>query len=480
MNGATLSYTPAANFFGTETFVYSMQDGLGTVTQATVTVTVTAQNDNPSVDSDSFAVTVDSVDNPLDVLANDSILPDAGESLSISNVSAPNLGGSVQIAAGGTSLMYTPPAGVEGVETFTYTVTDGNGGSAQGNVTINIQPEVIEPIVNFILEFTDENGDPIEAVDVGDNFQLRVSVQDARTVNPQGVFSAYLDVLYGGSANPMITGGIEFNDDVYDSIQKGSTATDGLIDELGALAGLDPLDTGDPILLATIPMTATSGGMITATSDPADQNPPNETTVYGLGRVLDNSEVVFGTDTLTVNGAVTGTAPFMNPSNPLDVNADSIVSPVDALLIINELDNGGGVLTGSISRNNFGAPNALPSYIDTNGDNILSPVDAVLVINELDRDIIAAAPLGIVAIADINGERSTDEITTDTSEKEAKVTSETFAEQEETDRLPSWNGSVQRSSQNVRQANLDQAWADGVDDIFGDELAEDIRDVWNS
>jgi len=45
-DGKTVNYTPAANFFGTETFTYTASDTAGEKS-ATVTVTVTGANDNP-------------------------------------------------------------------------------------------------------------------------------------------------------------------------------------------------------------------------------------------------------------------------------------------------------------------------------------------------------------------------------------------------------------------------------------------------
>ena len=64
---------------------------------------------------------------------------------------------------------------------------------------------------------------------------------------------------------------------------------------------------------------------------------------------------------------------FQNPIEPLDVNLDRHVSPVDALAIINELN----------------APNTqvvhVGSLLDTSGDRILAPVDALGVINSLNN-----------------------------------------------------------------------------------------------
>ena len=70
--------------------------------------------------------------------------------------------------------------------------------------------------------------------------------------------------------------------------------------------------------------------------------------------------------------------PKHNPLASVDVNNDGQVSPLDALLVINNLNVKGSrsVLSEAIS-----AP-----YVDTSGDNQVSPLDALLVINYLNHN----------------------------------------------------------------------------------------------
>lgn len=63
----------------------------------------------------------------------------------------------------------------------------------------------------------------------------------------------------------------------------------------------------------------------------------------------------------------------MNLANPLDVNLDDAVSPIDALIVINLLNNHGQL---TIQTNYKG---------DTNGDGQISPLDALIVINGLNK-----------------------------------------------------------------------------------------------
>ena len=72
-----MSYTPDADFFGTDTFTYTISDGNGGTDTATVTVTVTNVNDDPVANDDAATVTEDSGGNAINVLANDSDAADA-------------------------------------------------------------------------------------------------------------------------------------------------------------------------------------------------------------------------------------------------------------------------------------------------------------------------------------------------------------------------------------------------------------------
>ncbi len=68
---------------------------------------------------------------------------------------------------------------------------------------------------------------------------------------------------------------------------------------------------------------------------------------------------------------------WQNPRLALDVNADTFISPIDALLIINKLNDP------TFQRNLPLGSFVAPPYLDTNGDEQVSPLDALLVINHL-------------------------------------------------------------------------------------------------
>ncbi|MDB6177046.1 Ig-like domain-containing protein [Paracoccus sp. Z330] len=130
----TISYVPNANFNGTDSFLYEVTDEHGATDTARVTVNVAAQNDAPEAVNDSgFTVTNGNMlmIDIADLLANDSDID--GDALSISNLSNVSNGSAMIV---GDQIHFT--ADGEGAGGFSYTLSDGNGGQDQANVSINI------------------------------------------------------------------------------------------------------------------------------------------------------------------------------------------------------------------------------------------------------------------------------------------------------------------------------------------------------
>jgi VCBS repeat-containing protein len=138
--GVALTYTPAAGFVGTDTFSYSVTDGLGGTGTAQVTVKVgflTVNGDIFSVAFDDPGKTTDDGTVALDVLANDNVLQGGNGQLVITGVSPSSAAiGTIGVTPGGATLTFDPAAGVTGQSNFTYTVSDGGGRSATGTVTV--------------------------------------------------------------------------------------------------------------------------------------------------------------------------------------------------------------------------------------------------------------------------------------------------------------------------------------------------------
>ena len=104
-SNGTITYTPAANYNGPDSFTYAIADGRGASATATVSVTVTAVNDGPQAAGDA-AITTQDTAVTVAVLANDTDVD--GDGLVVTDVSAAGHG-SVSINADGTSPIHRKP-----------------------------------------------------------------------------------------------------------------------------------------------------------------------------------------------------------------------------------------------------------------------------------------------------------------------------------------------------------------------------------
>ncbi|MGX9462715.1 Ig-like domain-containing protein, partial [Shewanella sp. A14] len=139
LDNQMISYIPAMDFIGTDILVYSVSDGNGGTGSSTLTVTVVANR--APIAQDDTASTDDKTTLILDVLMNDT---DAdNQTLSVIAVSAQQ--GSVMIE--NNKIRYNPITGFDGIDTVSYTISDGEGGQATANVIVTVkayQAQVVE------------------------------------------------------------------------------------------------------------------------------------------------------------------------------------------------------------------------------------------------------------------------------------------------------------------------------------------------
>jgi len=135
-------YTPSPGFTGVDSFTYTISDGLSE--EDAVAIVEVFVNALPTAGDDDFPTIVqNSVDNVLNVLIND-YDDDNGDLLTITEMSDP-ANGTATIDDNGTPsdptddvILYTPLPGYVGSDSFTYDISDGNGGTATGTVTITV------------------------------------------------------------------------------------------------------------------------------------------------------------------------------------------------------------------------------------------------------------------------------------------------------------------------------------------------------
>ena len=151
--------------------------------EASDPVTATPVNTTPTAVDDATP-TAEGTAVDIDVVANDTDLE--GDTLQVTSVTIPSNGTAVIKPGSATTITYTPNSSFHGSDSFTYVVSDGNGGTDTGTVTVTVtavddEPANRSPRFNEGLNTTrtvPENaevgmavGDPVNARD-SDNDRL--------------------------------------------------------------------------------------------------------------------------------------------------------------------------------------------------------------------------------------------------------------------------------------------------------------------
>lgn len=133
-----VNYIPNANFCGSDTVQYRVQDSGGLSDVGLVTITVSCVNDGPSAQPDTVTINEDSTNNVINVLANDNAGP-ANENQGLTITSATASNGTATIVNGSPmTISYTPVANACGTFTINYTVQDDGGLTSSSIVTVNV------------------------------------------------------------------------------------------------------------------------------------------------------------------------------------------------------------------------------------------------------------------------------------------------------------------------------------------------------
>ncbi|MBW7990264.1 MAG: tandem-95 repeat protein [Planctomycetes bacterium] len=140
----SIRYTPNADFSGTDSFTFKVNDKTADSNAATISITVMAANDKPNAQDDKVSTREDSPISVIDVLTNDT--DKDSDSLSVTAFTQ-GKNGSVDINTDNT-LSYTPKANFNGNDSFTYTVCDGKGGTDKATVNVRIKEVNDAPTAN--------------------------------------------------------------------------------------------------------------------------------------------------------------------------------------------------------------------------------------------------------------------------------------------------------------------------------------------
>jgi hypothetical protein len=138
-NNGTVTYTPAADYNGTDTFTYTANTADGTAETATVTVTVGAVQDA----FDDTLTTSEDTAGTVNVLANDTF----GAGKTVTGVTN---GAHGTVTNNNGTLTFTPVADYFGIDTFTYTATSATGIAETATVSVMVAAVNDAPVLHDV------------------------------------------------------------------------------------------------------------------------------------------------------------------------------------------------------------------------------------------------------------------------------------------------------------------------------------------
>jgi len=277
-----LTYTPAANYSGSDSFTFKVNDGKADSSVATVSVSVTAVNDVPVANGQSVAVVEDTA-KPITLVGSDV----EGSTLSYTILTAPSKGTLSGVAP---SLIYTPAANLTGADGFTFRVNDGTADSPAATVSINISPLNDAPIAQSQAVSTLE--------DIAKSITLAASDVDGDALTYTVVAAPVNGTLTGTAPNLTYRPATNFNGNDSFTFK----ANDGTV------------DSGNATVLISIGAVNDAPTAI-AQSVGTDRNVAAPVTLSGAD--VDGDRLTFAVATQPTKGTLSGTAPNLTytPNN---------------------------------------------------------------------------------------------------------------------------------------------------------------------
>ncbi len=359
------TYTPAANYFGPDSFSYTVSDGHGGTDTATVNVTVTPVNDDPNAVNDSLTTSEDTASAPLNVLANDTDID--GGTLTVTTLTPTAAHGTVSCTAAGLCT-YTPAANYNGPDSFTYSISDGNGGTDTATVNVTVTPvndvpnavddvlstsEDTQGSLNVLANDTDADGDSLTVTTLSPpaaHGTVSCTAAGVCTYTPAANFHGPDSFTYGisdghgGTDTATVSITVTPVNDQPDAINDALTTAENTAGQVNVLTNDTDVD-GDSLTVTTLTPTAahgtvscTAGGLCTYT--PATDYDGPDSFTYSI------SDGHGGTDTATVNVTVTPSVPTNTPPVADD---ETLTTPEDVAgsvnVLVGDTDANGDTLT---------------------------------------------------------------------------------------------------------------------------------------
>jgi uncharacterized delta-60 repeat protein len=260
----------------------------------------------------------------------------------------------------------------------------------------------VNPDVAYTIRVLDQSGTAELARDLatnryrvgpGDIITIEVTVDDLRAIGASGgISSAYADLTYDLDFLDWRPGTLTISPS-YPNTHSGTLNDPAqLLDEAGGFASSTALGDAPRVLFtvqAQVKASAPAGGTFNLSLDAADSTPFHDTIQFAGGTVP-LSKISYEKEGLLVNSAPQFL--WRNPSNPLDVNNDGVVSNADAQALYDFLALGG-------PRAVPAPPAVPPPYYDVHGDGVVNALDVLDVLTYLNANPLELAPTSASAVA---------------------------------------------------------------------------------
>jgi gliding motility-associated-like protein len=280
-----LTYTPALNYNGSDSFTFTVNDGIVSSAAATVSITVTPAPDPPVADNQSVTV-IEDTPKPITLTGSD---PDAN-ALTYSIISAPTQG---TLSGTAPNLTYSPNLNYNGADAFTFRVNDGTSNSNTATVTITVTPVNDPPVAN--------NQSVAVTEDIAQAVTLTGSDVDGNPLTYTVVTAPTNGSLSGTAPNLTYTPNLNFNGSDSFTFK----VNDGTVDSNTATVSL----TVTPVVDAPIANNQ---------SVPVPEDVPTAITLSGSDP--DGSAVTYSIVSVPTHGTLSGTAPNLTYTPDLNYN----------------------------------------------------------------------------------------------------------------------------------------------------------------
>jgi len=440
----TVTYNPNGKFeslgvgqTATDTFRYVVRDEDGFTSVGTVTVTINGLNDAPTAVNDVASVARNGTVT-ISVLANDTDID--GDPLTVTSVNRTILGtrGTVVINPNST-VTYNPNGqfdnlkiGQMATDRFTYTISDGQGGTATAVVTVNVfgaseppvavddrvtinedESAIIDVLANDLDDFGPLTVVAIDATGLRGSILINPLNQPNNRViySPDGQFDElrpgetateiFTYTVSDGTGSDVGTVTVTIrginNPPIANIDPNGYTVVRGGVLNANDTTGATPAPSDDSVLrndtdpegdalqalLVSSPQFAAVGGFTLrpdGTFTYRHNGGPSMFDTFAYRAVDSHGALSQQTVTVVISIVDSLPADWQNPILRWDVNNDGFVSPIDALLLINHINAQSSPPPPLPAPRPVGAP-----FYDVNGDGFATAGDVLLVINEINR-----------------------------------------------------------------------------------------------